>query len=85
MYGYNAGPMAIPIYTVLPYCVILVCGTCAYIQVHVHMCACLLACVCVCVCVCRQVSVEELSREAKRLAAVMQERHAELHCITQQV
>ena len=26
MYGYNAGqPMAIPIYTVLPYCVILRC------------------------------------------------------------
>ena len=26
MYGYNAGqPMAIPIYTVLPYCVIRVC------------------------------------------------------------
>ena len=28
MYGYNAEqPIAIPIYTVLPYCVICVCGT----------------------------------------------------------
>ena len=33
MYGYNAGPpMAIPIYTVLPYCVIEEC-TCIYIEV----------------------------------------------------
>ena len=33
----------------------------------------------------RQVSVEQLSREVERLAAVLQSRQAELRSITQQV
>ena len=43
MYGYNAGqPMAIPIYTVLPYCVIQ-----AYYTglLYMHICICTLLCI----------------------------------------